>query len=219
MKILEIDFDRLVYAFSGIKDPRGARGRRHPLSAILALCTLGLLCGKKTYKDISRWGREHKNILKRIGFVHQLSPVPSTFTKLFKKLNPRWYEEALERYLGSEIPDSTIPNAVAAIDGKTLRGTRYFMTDHFARAHKIVTMYIPDTDKIIGFEVAKYEDEISAAGAILEEVSITGKCVTGDAAFTHPWITSKVLKQSADFLLVVKGNQEGLLNDIKQSLF
>ncbi len=47
----------LVEAYRWVPDPRAARGRRHPLAAILALVTTAMLEGAQSLYAIHQWGR------------------------------------------------------------------------------------------------------------------------------------------------------------------
>jgi len=45
----------LPECFRKIPDPRRRQGRRHPLSAVLALSAGAMLCGMRGYKAIADW--------------------------------------------------------------------------------------------------------------------------------------------------------------------
>ena len=49
----------LFDVLSQVKDPRSRHGRRHPLSAILALAVVAMLSGSKGYQGIAQFGRDH----------------------------------------------------------------------------------------------------------------------------------------------------------------
>ena len=60
----------LVEVLATVEDPRCARGKRHPLAAILALAVAATLCGAQGYGAIAEWGRDHGASLARaLGFT------------------------------------------------------------------------------------------------------------------------------------------------------
>ncbi len=57
----------LLSFLAAVPDPRSRHGRRHPLSAILALVCCAIMCGAKSYAAIAEWGEDQD-----IGLMHQL---------------------------------------------------------------------------------------------------------------------------------------------------
>ena len=49
----------LVEYLARVPDRCGARGKRHPLPAVLALVRCALLCGERYLQAIVEWGRSH----------------------------------------------------------------------------------------------------------------------------------------------------------------
>jgi hypothetical protein len=45
----------LISVLAQISDPRHARGRRHPWSALLLRVVVALLCGANTQHAVARW--------------------------------------------------------------------------------------------------------------------------------------------------------------------
>ena len=65
----------LIEVLVEIPDFRKQRGKRHPLSSILALACVAMLCGYKSYSAIAEWGRNYGNrLVKALGFTHQKTP-------------------------------------------------------------------------------------------------------------------------------------------------
>lgn len=48
----------LVDALASVPDPRRARGTRHPLPAVLALLSVGVMCGCRSVYAVLQWGRD-----------------------------------------------------------------------------------------------------------------------------------------------------------------
>lgn len=110
----------LLGAFATVPDPRLARGRRHPLPAILALSTAAMLCGARSLYAIAQWGRlQPPAVVQALGFTRTQTPAISTLHQVFSALDVQAFEGALatwaQRYFGDR-------QEAIAIDGKALRG-------------------------------------------------------------------------------------------------
>ena len=58
-----------------IPDFRQARGRRHPLSAILSLACVAVLCGYRSYSAVAQWARIYpEELVRALGFTHPTPP-------------------------------------------------------------------------------------------------------------------------------------------------
>ena len=78
----------LLEILAQVPDPRKAKGKRHPLSAILGLAVLAIMCGYRSYSTIAEWGRTYSPTLVRaLGFTHAQTPCAATLHNLFKRLN------------------------------------------------------------------------------------------------------------------------------------
>ena len=61
----------------------------------------------------------------------------------------------------------------------------------------------------------KRESELSMAGALLETMTVTDRVVTGDALYCQRRLCERVVGEGGDYLLIVKGNQKDLHEDIE----
>jgi hypothetical protein len=64
MDIVEIECPPLIDILLEIPDLRKAKGKRHPLPAILALACVATLCGYKGYRAFAEWGGNYVMIVK-----------------------------------------------------------------------------------------------------------------------------------------------------------
>jgi hypothetical protein len=89
----------LIDLFSNIPDFRQARGKRHPLPAILALAAAALLCGYRSYSAIAEWGRNYGQALaSSLGFKGGKTPCAATLHTIFCHLDKSAVEEHLGRW-------------------------------------------------------------------------------------------------------------------------
>jgi hypothetical protein len=109
---------RLLDALGEVPDPRHARGKRHPLNAILALAVLAMLCGARSLYAIAQWGRlQPPELVHALGFTREQTPVVSTLHEVFSALDAEAFEEAVRGWAQTEFEGRAI-----SIDGKSLRG-------------------------------------------------------------------------------------------------
>ena len=110
-----------------VPDPRSRHGRRHPLSAILALVCCALMTGAKSYAAIGQWGQDQDiTLMHRLGFTRQ--PIKEGgIRKILMALDVTAFEAALTRWaeanLSRPIPPGPTPPEAFALDGKSVRGS------------------------------------------------------------------------------------------------
>ncbi|MGZ3581895.1 MAG: transposase family protein [Ktedonobacterales bacterium] len=110
----------LLHAFAQVPDPRGARGRRHPLAAILALAVAAMLADARSLYAIAQWGRlQSGETVRALGFTREKTPTVSTLHEVFKALDVGEFEAALAQWAHAALAPSS---RAIALDGKALRG-------------------------------------------------------------------------------------------------
>ncbi|MFO0846604.1 MAG: ISAs1 family transposase [Gemmataceae bacterium] len=103
-----------------------------------------------------------------------------------------------------------------AIDGKALRGSAWDEKG-LAMLHS-VSIWATDVNLTLGHvAVESHSNEIPAIPKLLALLSLEGALVTIDAMGCQKEVARAVTAAKADYLLVVKGNQQRLMQDILES--
>jgi hypothetical protein len=165
-----------------VPDPRGRRGKRHPLTAILAMAVAATLCGAKTYAAMAEWGRNYgPAFAQALGFTRLKTPCAACLFLLFRRLDRQALEAALSGW--AEAVLATLPPQAGefealAIDGKTLRGSK----KQGALAVHLLSVLSHRLGLTLGQQaVADHSNEIGAMPAVLEALLLEGRVVTADA--------------------------------------
>lgn len=204
----------LLEVLATVPDPRDPRGIRHPLSAILSLAVVAMLCGAKSYTAIAQFGRDKGCALAwALGFTKGKTPTKSTYSVLFRRLDVTAFESALSRWVASRLPGAD--GLHVAIDGKTARGSR----DGDAPGHHLVAAYAPAAQAVLAqVRVDARTNEHKAALTLLGILPLQGRIFTGDAMFCQRDVAEKIIDGGGDYVLIVKDNQPSLAVDIRAGL-
>ncbi len=212
----------LLAAFATVPDPRRRQGTRFPLAAVLALAVSALLANHLSVLAIAEWGAtQTPDLLRSLGFSQGVTPHQSTLQRLFGKLDPAKLSAVLYRCFDHAPADAAAPpprgRQGVAIDGKAQRGRLAFAhtgapvhaLSALCHDHDIVLAHLP-----IAGDGAKAEAELSVAPALLARLDWRGRVLTGDALFCQRNLCQQVMQAGGDYLLIVKGNQPTLYEEI-----
>lgn len=180
----------LAEALALVPDPRSRHGRRHPLGAILALAVCAMLCGSRSLYAIAQWGRDHGGVVATmLGFRGGKTPSVSTLHAVLSRLDRRAFEGILGVWFqerGLEVGEAV------AIDGKTLRGIH---GEGLPGVH-LVAAYAHRSGVVAGQRATLGKgQELEAVAALLEELPLQGRVVTGDAHLTQRELSRQVVRK------------------------
>jgi predicted transposase YbfD/YdcC len=202
---------------SDITDPRQAKGKRHPLNAILALSVAAMLCGYRSYSAIAEWGHHYgAELLQALGFSRRRAPCAATFFNVYQKLD----EEELERKLGAWAEglvqltaEETELLEQTCLDGKSLRGSR----KQGAQAAHLLAAVGQRLGMTLGqVAVADKTTEIGVVLALLKTLMLEGKVITCDALLTQREVAQAITARGGHYVMIVKGNQPTLHEEITE---
>ncbi|MBV8270376.1 MAG: ISAs1 family transposase [Planctomycetaceae bacterium] len=194
----------------GVQDPRGARGKRHPLPALLALAVVALLAGMTSYEAFVDYGKERGGeFLRLLGFTRRRGLCKATYSRVFRRIDVADFEARVGQWIQGRLGSDDAPHL--ALDGKTARGSR----DGEVPGIHLVSAYAPDVRAVVAqLRVDAKTNEHKAALELLGVLPVKDRVVTGDAMFTHRDVCATVIERGGDSVLPVQEDQPTLRADI-----
>lgn len=194
-----------------IDDPRAAsNGTLYDFREMLVIAICASLCDMDTCEDFAFWAQARQSWLKKFLALKNGIPSSATFYRLFRALDPKQFEAFFRRWVSQIVPAAAPPGQIA-VDGKTIRGS----ADGSRRPAHIVSAFSTDLGIAFGQErVEQKSNEITAIPELLEALYINGFLVSIDAMGCQKEIARKIIAKGGDYLLMVKGNQPGLLENV-----
>lgn len=202
--------DRFREIFEALEDPRQPNAQRHDLLEILMIAFCASLCGAESGVDMAAFGRAKQAVLREFLTLEHGIPSHDTFSRVFRVLDPAQFQVCFVRYL--EAFQLSCKGHVA-IDGKALRGAQdkavrsspLYMVNAFASETGLTLGQVSTEDK---------SNEIPAVRALLELLCLKECTVTLDALHAQKETAQAIIKQDADYVMALKGNQRGLYEDV-----
>lgn len=198
----------LVSVLVDLVDPRKRRGRRYPLTALVAAGIAATLSGARSFAAIAQWlADQDEAVAVAVGFdARRRTPQESVFRRLFARLDA----EILDALLGVWMWTATRQVAgrrVIAIDGKTVRGARAaggvapHLVAAFDHAARVVLGQVA---------VAAKANEIPTVRILLGILNLTSAVVTIDAMHCQDDTAQTIVDGKGDYVLTVKRNRPSL---------
>lgn len=199
-------------SFEVLEDRREQGKVRHKLIDIIFIVVSAVICGCNEWKEIKLWTemRLNQEWLKKYIEIPNGMPSLSTMGRLFNIIAPKQFEKCFVNWMKNiQRPES---GDIISIDGKTMRGSVYGNK----RGSHIVSAICNSHSLVIGqIKTNEKSNEITAIPELLDMLYVKGCVVTIDAMGCQKKIAKKIIDDcKSDYVLNVKSNQEGLLNDI-----
>lgn len=206
----------LLDHFALLEDDREPWRVAHPLPEVLLLVVCGTIAAGDDFDDIIDWGEDNLAFLRRFLPYHHGIPCARWLRMLMNRLDPGLFAACFQSWAAAIHPDA--PELVA-IDGKTSRGS-HNRSKGRAALH-LVSAFATRERLVIGQEaVAQGSCEQETIPLLLERLaaagSLDGALVTIDAIACNPKIAAAVVDAGADYLIAVKANQPGLMDEIER---
>jgi len=208
----------LLSFLAEVPDPRSRHGRRHPLTAILALVCCAVMSGARSYAAIGQWGQDQDiALMHRLGFT-RTPPKAGGIRKVLIALDKARLEGALTRWAESRRGRvlSSAPLEALALDGKSARGS----FDGLEKAVHLLSLVAHESGLTLAQAAVpgggeEKTNEHKAAVPLLRGADLRRRVVTGDALFCQRDLSRQVIDAGGHYLWFVKDNQPTLLRDIE----
>ena len=205
----------LLADFASLPDPRKAYKIDHLLIDIVTTAILGVICGADDYPGIVEFGRDNEAWLKTFLTLEHGIPSHDTFGRVLSRLKPREFQRCFQNWV--QRVATLTAGTVVPLDGKTLR--RSHDRTHGQRAIELVSAWSCANQLTLGqVKVAAGSNEITAVPELLRLLVIKGCVVTVDALHTQTDTVAEIVRQEADYVCALKGNQ-GSLHQAVADLF
>ena len=200
-----------------VPESRSVHGLRHKQATVLAIVFAYLLSGGRGgHRGVALFARDLSPTQRagvRCWFNRRNrtyeAPTENSIYRVLKAVPVLAFQQAIWTWqkgrLGSQDGD------VVVLDGKAVRGSR---------GTQLVGAVNARSGRTMGVEaVADKSNEIPAAQTLLERLDLDGVIALMDALHTQVETARSIVQEGGgDFVLVVKGNQETLLNQAKNLL-
>jgi hypothetical protein len=218
----------LAAALAGVPDPRRPYGWRTgyvpvPLVALLQATVVAVLSGARSLYAVAQWVRERAeddpSLLEALGFPSGRSTCVATLHRVYRALDVEAFERAVGGWLATTV---VAPDDAVALDGKTVRGVPGHVergaSGEYVPGLHLVAAYAHRADAVLAQVRAPGKgQELAAVGAVLAQVPVAGRVVTGDALLTQRAVCQQLLDGGGDYVLPVKENQPALRESLAQA--
>lgn len=194
--------------FGIIEDERDPINTVHPLTDILKLVMIAMLCGMDELDKVVDYGKSKKEFLEK-EFNIKLIPSKSTLTRVMAMINPKWLSLSIVCILNTLIKEKATQ---IMIDGKVIKSTDAM--NCIEKMMNIVTAYT-DTGISLGQKtVDSKSNEIPAVRELIEMLNVEGMVITADAMHCQKETAEVIIKNKGDYVLQLKANQGNFYTDI-----
>ncbi len=200
-------------ALSSLGDPRRRQGTRYPLTSVVVIALMAMVCGADNAEEMEDWGEANARWLDGILELPHGTPTQDVFLSVFAALDPVAFRSVFLSWMELLRLRLSVRGKHIAIDGKTSR--RSFDTARDRPAIHTVSAWLSDEGLVLGqIKTAEKSNEITAIPELLRVIDLRGATVTIDAMGCQTEIAKTIVGGKGNYLLAVKENQPALHKDL-----
>jgi len=201
--------------FAELDDPRDENKTDHKLIDIVVIAICAMICGAEGWTDVQAFGEAKEDWFRQFLELEHGIPSHDTFGRFFALLNPKRFQECFMSWVRAVFEKTN--GQVVPIDGKTVRRS------HDRRSNKsaihMVSAWAGENGLVLGqVKTDEKSNEITAIPELLRLLDVNGCIVTIDAMGCQKKIAAQIIDQGGDYVLGLKGNQSGLLEQVAECI-
>ena len=228
----------LVEMLGGVTDPRKPRGRRHQLSAVLAVTVFAVLAEARNFREAGDRAADLPQELLALAGCRRhpvtggyVAPSEATIRRGAHTIDAGAADQQVCRWMREQAQAAAIAQHSqhgdtgaggligVAMDGKTVRNTVAPGAGEGGEVRLFSAMLHSEAVVIAQLRVPEHTNEITQVSALLAGIELTDVVVTGDAAHAqHATAAHLTTERGGGYALSVKGNQPTLLAQIAAAL-
>ena len=217
-KKVRIRLEAIAEAFECLEDPRSSINQKHPFVSVIVIAVMAVLCGSDGPTSIAHWAAIKADFLQRHLELPHGIPRKDVFLRVLSALHPEAFQACFTTWLESlrtHAAEATgVTRPILAVDGKTLRRS-HDRKNGLGPLHS-VSVWVADFGMTLAQSACdEKSNEITAIPEVLKLVRLEGAIVTIDAMGTQTAIAEQIVDSSADYVLALKGNQDGLYQSVQ----
>jgi predicted transposase YbfD/YdcC len=195
--------------FCDVKDHRQQNKIYYPLIEMFFLGIMAISDRAESWEDIEEFGKIHLTTLRKYFPFENGAPSDCTIRRFFTSFDPKVFNKILTKYFAIDLSEKQI-----AIDGKTLRGSKY----QEQKAFHFLNAYVCESGlTLFGQQIDKKKNEISAIPEAIECLDIKGSIVTIDAMGCQKSIAKQIIDKKADYIFGLKENHVKLYHEVQRA--
>jgi len=200
-------------ALSLLPDPRRRQGIRYPLTSVVVVALMGMVCGGDNAEELEDWGHANQEWLEGLLALPHGTPTQDVFLAVFGAINPEAFRTVFLAWMEVLRLRLNVAGKQIAVDGKTSRGS--VDRAHDRVAIHTVSAWLSDEGLVLGqIKTADKSNEITAIPELLRTIDLRGATVTIDAMGCQTEIAKTIIDGAGNYLLAVKENQPALYQDL-----
>ncbi len=199
--------------FAEVDDPRVEYLVDHQLIEIIAIPLCAVIAGADNWTEVAEFGQEKQDWFEQFLELEHGIPSHDTFGRVFAQLDPEQFQSSFLNWVQAVF--EVTGGQVVPIDGKKLR--RSHDRSHDRQAIWMVSAWAAENKLVLGqVKVDDKSNEITPIPELLRVLELTGCIVTLDAMGCQKEIAAQIVAKGADYVLALKGNHSGVLEDVQE---